>query len=161
MQVNLLSIVVPLYNEENSLELLVERIVESVTNIGCSYEVIFVDDGSTDGSFAKLQKLYNNYPATIQVIRFNRNFGKSAALNAGISKARGDVIVTMDADLQDDPQAIPEMLQLLKQGWDVVSGWKKIRHDPLSKTLPSKIWNNLTSMMSGLQLHDFNCGFKM
>ncbi|MBN1983539.1 MAG: glycosyltransferase family 2 protein [Chitinivibrionales bacterium] len=161
MSENLLSIIIPLYNEQDSLQPLFEKIIESLTNIGYSYEIIFIDDGSTDNSFSVLQNLYNKYPATVQVIRFTRNFGKSAALAAGISKAAGNIIVTMDADLQDDPVAIPEMLALLNQGWDVVSGWKKIRHDPLSKTFPSKIWNYMTSQMSGLRLHDFNCGFKM
>lgn len=124
------------------------------------YDVLFVDDGSTDNSFAVCKKLYEEYPGKIHIYRFSRNHGKSAALNAGISKAAGDVIITMDADLQDDPEAIPGMLDLINQGWDVISGWKKKRYDPILKTVPSKLFNFVTSIMSGLKIHDFNCGLK-
>lgn len=154
------SIVVPLYNESQSLEALMQSINAVFEKINVSYTVLFIDDGSTDNSFEICKQLYDQYPGRVQVYRFSRNFGKSAALRAGIAKAEGDVIVTMDADLQDDPEAIPAMLEKLEQGWDVVSGWKKKRHDPLSKTFPSKVWNFLTSTISGLHLHDFNCGFK-
>ena len=120
-----------------------------------------IDDGSTDGSFEIIRELYYKYKEKIKAIRFARNYGKSAALSAGIKKAEGDIIVTMDADLQDDPCAILDMIKLIEnQGWDVVSGWKKKRYDPITKTLPSKIWNFATSVVSGVKIHDFNCGFK-
>jgi glycosyltransferase involved in cell wall biosynthesis len=156
-----ISIVVPLLNEEESLPYLmkaVDLVMKEMVKL--PYEVLFIDDGSTDASFMVCKTLFNEYLGKIKVYRFTRNYGKSAALNAGIKKATGDVIITMDADLQDDPEAIPGMISCINEGWDVVSGWKKVRHDPLSKTLPSKLWNNLTSWMSGVKLHDFNCGFK-
>jgi len=155
-----ISIVIPLFNEEESLPHLIKAISEVMVKEAVTYEVIFVDDGSTDGSFQVCTQLYKEYSGIIRVYRFNRNYGKSAALSVGISKADGDIIITMDADLQDDPIAIPEMIKLLNQGWDVVSGWKKKRYDPISKTLPSKFFNLLTSKVSGLEIHDFNCGFK-
>jgi glycosyltransferase involved in cell wall biosynthesis len=154
------SIVVPLYNEKESLPELMKGIAETLGNCGKTFEVVFVDDGSVDDSFDEVKALHKTYPGNIKALRFSRNCGKSAALNAGIAHASGDIIVTMDADLQDDPAAIPEMIAKLEEGWDVVSGWKKIRHDPLGKTFPSKIWNAMTSMVTGLKLHDFNCGFK-
>jgi glycosyltransferase involved in cell wall biosynthesis len=125
-----------------------------------SYEVVFVDDGSTDGSFEMLRELHGKYPGRLRIYRFSRNYGKSAALSVGIGHAAGDVIVTMDADLQDDPVAIPEMLRLLDDGWDLVSGWKKKRHDPITFTVPSRIWNTCMSVITGVKLHDLNCGFK-
>ncbi|MBD3345788.1 MAG: glycosyltransferase [Chitinivibrionales bacterium] len=155
-----LSIVVPLYNEEDSLVHLTQAIEQAINPLGYEYEVIFVDDGSTDRSLEICKELHDKYPGTLKVLSFNRNYGKSAALSVGIDKAEGDVIVTMDADLQDDPSAIPEMLNKLDEGYDVVSGWKKKRHDPLSKTLPSKFYNSLTALFSGVKIHDFNCGFK-
>jgi glycosyltransferase involved in cell wall biosynthesis len=155
-----LSIIIPLYNEQESLEPLVAAIRSAMEPVRCDYEIVFIDDGSTDGSFAALQALHRAYPGTIRVFRFSRNHGKSAALSVGIAKAAGEIIVTMDADLQDDPVAIPEMMALIGQGWDVVSGWKKTRHDPLLKKIPSKVWNVITAFVSGLTLHDFNCGFK-
>jgi glycosyltransferase involved in cell wall biosynthesis len=155
-----ISIVIPLYNEAQSLDPLMKSIAGAMLGIKAEYEVVFVDDGSTDASFETCSRLVNEYPGLIHAIRFSRNYGKSAALSVGINRAAGDVIITMDADLQDDPSAIPEMIGLLDSGWDVVSGWKKKRHDPLSKTVPSKAFNALTSAISGLRLHDFNCGFK-
>ena len=155
-----LSIVIPVFNESESLPHLMKAISDALKPPDIKYEIVFVDDGSTDGSFDVIRKLREQYPGTIRATRFTRNHGKSAALSVGIEKAAGDIIVTMDADLQDDPAAIPDMLKLLDQGWDVVSGWKKKRLDPLTKTLPSKIYNGVTSMFSGLHLHDFNCGFK-
>jgi glycosyltransferase involved in cell wall biosynthesis len=125
-----------------------------------SYEVIFIDDGSTDASFETLRALHEHYPSRVRAYRFNRNYGKSAALSVGIGKALGDIVITMDADLQDDPTAIPDMLQLIDQGWDLVSGWKKKRHDPLVFTVPSKCWNACMSIITGVKLHDLNCGFK-
>jgi len=155
-----ISIVVPLYNEKESLSHLVAEIAKTLDSCGKIYEVVFVDDGSTDGSFDELQLLHKTYNSKMKALRFSRNYGKSAALNAGIDHASGNIIITMDADLQDDPAAIPEMIAKLEEGWDVVSGWKKVRHDPIGKTLPSKVWNIFTSMLCGLKLHDFNCGFK-
>ena len=155
-----LSIVVPLLNEQESLPSLVQAIVSAMKAIGNDYEMVFIDDGSTDGSFGVLRELHAQHPSVIRAFRFTRNFGKSAALSVGIDKAAGDIIVTMDADLQDDPAAIPEMIALIGQGWDLVSGWKKTRHDPLLKKIPSKFWNSITAFISGLKLHDFNCGFK-
>jgi len=155
-----ISIVVPLYNEKESLPHLMAEIAKTLDSCGKSYEVVFVDDGSTDGSFDELRLLHKTYNSKMKALRFSRNCGKSAALNAGIGHAAGNIIITMDADLQDDPAAIPEMVAKLEEGWDVVSGWKKVRHDPIGKTLPSKVWNIFTSMLCGLKLHDFNCGFK-
>ncbi len=161
------SIVIPVYNEEESLPELMKGVSSTFDSMGKSYEVIFVDDGSTDDSFNVVRVLRETYGVgdaenvnRIKAIRFSRNSGKSAALSAGIEYACGDMIITMDADLQDDPAAIPEMLSKIDEGWDVVSGWKKVRHDPFGKTFPSKIWNAMTSMAAGLKLHDFNCGFK-
>jgi glycosyltransferase involved in cell wall biosynthesis len=155
-----ISIVVPLFNEEESLPLLIKAITDVMQRENYSFEVLFVDDGSTDKSFSVLKEIRSTHGNHIKVYRFSRNYGKSAALSIGIKHATGDIIVTMDADLQDDPEAIPEMIRTLDQGWDVVSGWKKKRYDPLSKTLPSKVWNTGISMLCGLKLHDFNCGFK-
>lgn len=157
---NKVSIVIPLYNEEDSLPHLMKAIAGVLDGQEPEYRVLFVDDGSTDNSFEVCKKLYEEYPGKVQVYRFSRNHGKSAALNTGIGKADGDVIITMDADLQDDPQAIPDMLKLIDEGWDMVSGWKKKRYDPVTKTIPSKFFNFITSTMSGLKIHDFNCGFK-
>ena len=154
------SIVIPMYNEEESLPLLMKGIAATFNGIGKSYEVVFVDDGSSDNSYNIVKTLHKEYAGHIKAIRFNRNSGKSAALSAGIDCAVGGIIITMDADLQDDPAAIPEMIAKIEEGWDVVSGWKKVRHDPFGKTFPSKIWNFMTSTVSGLKLHDFNCGFK-
>jgi glycosyltransferase involved in cell wall biosynthesis len=156
-----ISVVVPLLNERESLPLLAEAIHEVMAEWGKEYEILFVDDGSTDGSFAVCRELREKRPDRIRVYRFGRNYGKAAALRAGIERADGEVIVTMDADLQDDPAAIPAMVAKLEEGYDVVSGWKKKRYDPLSKTLPSKVWNVFTSKVSGIDLHDFNCGFKV
>jgi glycosyltransferase involved in cell wall biosynthesis len=155
-----LSIVVPLLNEKENLTPLVEAIGAVLDGRSLSYEVIFVDDGSTDASFETLRELHLKQPSRVRVFRFNRNYGKSAALSVGIGKAQGDVIITMDADLQDDPIAIPDMLKMIDEGWDLVSGWKKKRHDPITFTLPSKFWNACMSFITGVKLHDLNCGFK-
>jgi glycosyltransferase involved in cell wall biosynthesis len=157
----LLSIVIPLLNEAESLPELYAGISAEIGKTANSFEVIFVDDGSTDDSYEVLKTLHDKNPETVRVVRFSRNFGKAAALSVGIEKAKGDVIITMDADLQDDPVAIPDMLAVLDKGYDVVSGWKKKRFDPVfTKNLPSKFFNWFTSLMSGVKLHDFNCGFK-
>lgn len=156
-----LSVVIPLYNEYESLGELMNSIVESVGPLGHEYEVVFVDDGSTDGSYEEIKRLHEEHSGKVRGYRFTRNYGKAAALSVGIEHADGDVIVTMDADLQDDPSAIGAMLNKLDEGWDVVSGWKRKRYDPLlSKNLPSKFFNFVVSRMSGVRIHDFNCGFK-
>lgn len=156
----MISIVIPLHNERESLAPLMQSICEVMDRTEDEYEVLFIDDGSTDGSFNTLEELYKTYEKKMRVFRFTRNYGKSAALSTGIKEARGDIIITMDADLQDDPVAIPDLLAKLDEGWDVVSGWKKKRYDPLTFTIPSKLWNIVNSVCSGIKLHDFNCGFK-
>ncbi|MFH1068828.1 MAG: glycosyltransferase family 2 protein [Candidatus Glassbacteria bacterium] len=155
-----ISVVIPVFNERESLEPLYEKLREVIEGLGRSFEIVFIDDGSTDGSFEVLAGLHNRDPR-VAVIRFRRNFGKSAALAAGFAASRGELVFTMDSDLQDDPQEIPAMLDRLAEGYDLVSGWKHQRRDPLSKTLPSKLFNLVTSWVSGLRLHDFNCGFKL
>jgi glycosyltransferase involved in cell wall biosynthesis len=154
------SIVIPLYNESESLGALMEAISGVMTKSADAWEVVFVDDGSTDRSFETLKQLRSVYGERIRIFRFSRNYGKSAGLATGIREAKGDVIITMDADLQDDPTAIPDLLAKLDEGWDLVSGWKKKRYDPITFTLPSKLWNVVNSILSGVKLHDFNCGFK-
>lgn len=155
-----ISIVIPLLNEEESLPELMNWIDKVMSEHKFSYEVLFVDDGSTDDSWKVIQTLSNQYN-TIKAIRFRRNYGKSAALNTGFSKAEGDVVFTMDADLQDSPEELPQMYAtIMKGGADLVSGWKKKRFDPLSKTIPTKIYNWATRKMSGINLNDFNCGLK-
>ncbi len=154
-----LSIVVPLYNERESLTELHERIVAAVKAMGAEYEIVFVDDGSTDGSIGILRELREGDP-NVRIIRFPANRGKAAGLQAGFDAARGDIVITMDADLQDDPAEIPALVVALDDGLDMVSGWKKERHDPLSKTLPSRFFNAVVRFFSGLRLHDFNCGLK-
>jgi glycosyltransferase involved in cell wall biosynthesis len=154
------SIVVPVMNEEKSVPLLFERVSEQLTQLGKTYEVIFVDDGSTDATFHELEKLHAQHPGIVRVVRFRRNFGKTPALVAGFSRCHGDVIFTMDGDLQDDPTEIPNFLAKLDEGYDLVTGWKFPRLDPLSKTFPSRIFNWMVSTMTGVHLHDINCGFK-
>jgi glycosyltransferase involved in cell wall biosynthesis len=155
-----LSLVIPLLNEKESLSPLMEAIADALDKTAFDYEVIFVDDGSTDGSFDAIRSLCNEYTGKIRAVRFSRNYGKAAALSVGIERSAGDIVITMDADLQDDPAVIPDMVKLLDTGYDVVSGWKKKRYDPVTKTLPSKVWNIATSLVAGVRLHDFNCGFK-
>lgn len=152
------SIVIPLLNEEESLNELLSWISHAMSSHGFTYEVLLIDDGSTDDSWETIGVLAKKHP--IRGFRFNRNYGKSAALNVGFAEAKGDVIVTMDADLQDSPDEIPALYELVKSGNHLVSGWKKKRHDPLSKTIPSKFFNKVTRMISGIRLHDFNCGLK-
>jgi glycosyltransferase involved in cell wall biosynthesis len=156
-----ISIVVPLLNEEESLRELFTLIDETMRRIKMSYEIIFVDDGSTDRSFEVLTVLHTEYPKIIKAIRFRRNFGKSAALSAGFKEAQGEFIITMDADLQDDPNEIPSLIETLGDSYDLVSGWKKKRHDSVIFTLPSQIANAITSKMTGLRIHDLNCGLKV
>ncbi|HEY6632256.1 MAG TPA: glycosyltransferase family 2 protein [Rhizobiaceae bacterium] len=153
------SIVVPVYNEQDSLAALCQRIEAVMAALGHGYEIIFVDDGSTDASPGRIEALAASH-ANVKCITFRRNFGKAAALDAGFAAASGGYVITMDADLQDDPQEIPNLLAKLDEGYDVVSGWKRVRNDPLHKTLPSRIFNSVVSRLSGVRLNDFNCGFK-
>jgi glycosyltransferase involved in cell wall biosynthesis len=156
-----LSIIIPVYNEEESLPELFEWIVKVVDESLISTEVIFVDDGSTDASWSVISKL-NNSDSRAKGVKFNRNYGKSAALNVGFHECKGDVVITMDADLQDSPDEIPGLVKMITEdGYHLVSGWKRKRHDPLSKTLPSRFFNKVTSWVSGIKLHDFNCGLKV
>ena len=155
------SVVVPLYNEEESLPELMAWIERVCTANALSYEVIMVDDGSTDTSWSVVEALKAQYGERLKAIRFARNYGKSAALYCGFEAAEGEVVFTMDADLQDSPDEIPEMRRMvLEEGYDLVSGWKRKRYDPLSKRLPSKFFNATARCVSGIKLHDFNCGLK-
>lgn len=156
-----ISVVIPLFNEEESLPELAEWIARVMKENKFSYEIIFVDDGSSDRSFHVIRNLSQNNPH-IKAIRFSRNYGKSPALHTGFQEAEGDVVITMDADLQDSPDEIPELYHMIKdEGYDLVSGWKKKRYDPLSKTLPTKLFNATARKVSGIKnLHDFNCGLK-
>ncbi|MBR6672618.1 MAG: glycosyltransferase family 2 protein [Alistipes sp.] len=155
-----ISVVVPLYNEQESLSELVEWIDRVARENTLSYEVIMVDDGSSDDSWQVVEQLNDKYPA-IKGIRFARNYGKSAALYCGFAEAEGEVVFTMDADLQDSPDEIPEMRRMiLEEGYDLVSGWKKKRYDPAGKRFPSKFFNWTARVVSGIKLHDFNCGLK-
>lgn len=155
-----LSIVIPVYNEVDSLRELHARVTEVCASCVEDFEVLFVDDGSTDGSLGVLRALADENPEQTGVVELRRNFGKAAALDAGFRQARGNVLITLDADLQDDPDEIPRFLSRLEEGADLVSGWKQHREDPLDKTLPSKLFNRVVSRVSGLRLHDFNCGYK-
>lgn len=155
----MLSIVVPVFNEQDSLNELVRRIADVSQKYGYEYEVWLVDDGSTDDSWQKIVSLAEKHPEVCG-LRLRRNFGKAAALAAGFDHARGDRLVTMDADLQDDPSEIPNLLAKLDEGFEVVSGWKRVRHDPWHKVLPSRIFNGLISWLTGVRLHDHNCGLK-
>jgi glycosyltransferase involved in cell wall biosynthesis len=156
-----ISVIIPLYNEKESLLELHRQLCEILKGLEKkSYEIIFVDDGSDDGSSEILKSLHD-VDRFVEVIRFRRNFGKAAALQAGIDNARGEMVITMDADLQDSPLEIPRFLAALGDDYDVVSGWKKSRQDPLSKTLPSRLFNWVTRCISGIDIHDFNCGFKL
>lgn len=155
-----ISIVVPLYNEEESLSELLAWIKQVMDQHQRSYEIVMVDDGSKDSSWQVVKDLKMKYPE-IRGIKFQRNYGKSAALHTGFQEVKGDVVITMDADLQDSPEEIPELYRMVKEEkFDLVSGWKKKRHDPFSKRFPSKIYNRLVRMMTGIKLHDFNCGLK-
>ncbi len=155
-----LTLVIPLYNEEESLPELAAWIDKVCTQNALSYEIIMVDDGSRDRSWQVIGQL-NAQNSAIRGIKFRRNYGKSAALNVGFSEARGNVVITMDADLQDSPDEIPALYQMIwNEGYDLVSGWKKQRYDPISKTIPTKFYNAVTRWATGIQLHDMNCGLK-
>ena len=153
------SLVVPVYNEEESLRILYQEIVEVAAKLDAEIELIFVDDGSTDSSWAIIAEL-RAQDARVRGVRFRRNFGKAAALDVGFKTASKPIVMTLDADLQDDPKEIPEFLALLDSGFDVVSGWKKRRHDPWHKVIPSRIFNAMVSSLTGVKLHDHNCGMK-
>lgn len=153
------SIVIPVYNEVESLERLHQQLSELAEQHDYSMEMIFVDDGSADGSWEVIEALARS-DDHVRGIRFRRNFGKAAALSAGFAAVRGELVFTLDADLQDDPREIPRFLEKMKEGLDVVSGWKQVRHDPWHKVLASRIFNGLVSCLTGVRLHDHNCGFK-
>ncbi len=154
-----ISLVIPVYNERDSLDRLTNWIHEAIGS-QYRYEIIFVDDGSTDGSWDEIDRLGQEH-GEVSGIRFRRNYGKSTALQSGFDHATGQYVVTMDSDLQDDPHEIPEMIQMIKEeGYDLVSGWKKKRHDPINKTIPSRFFNFVTSLVTDIKLHDFNCGLK-
>ncbi len=155
-----ISVVIPVYNEEESLPELVRWIDRVMSENSYSYEMIFVNDGSTDASWEVIRKLSRSN-GHIKAVGLTRNYGKSAALDIGFNKARGNVVITMDADLQDSPDEIPELYRMIVEGgYDIVSGWKKKRHDPITKTIPSRFFNGFTRLISGIKLHDFNCGLK-
>ena len=154
-----LSIVIPVMNEEGNLPELYERLTAKLEEINLPYEIVFIDDGSSDGTWAFITRT-NAVDKRVVGLRHRRNFGKARALADGFAEARGDVVITMDGDLQDDPDELPKFLEMLDQGYDLVSGWKQRRQDPLGKTAPSKVFNWTVRKVSGVQLHDFNCGFK-
>ena len=154
-----LSIIIPLYNEEKSLIELYENIISVLKGINKSHEIIFIDDGSQDRSFEILIDFHRK-DKNVRIIQFRKNYGKSAALECGFREARGDIVITMDADLQDDPKEFPNLIAKINEGYDLVSGWKKKRYDPFIKRNTSKLYNFVTSIVSGIRLHDFNCGLK-
>ena len=154
-----ISVVIPSYNEKESLPELSERLATVLSGMTEAWEVWFIDDGSSDGSLAVLRELHDR-DARFKTARFRRNYGKSAALAVGFERASGRYVITMDADLQDDPAELPALIEKIDEGWDMVSGWKKKRYDPISKTIPSKFFNFVTGRLSGISIHDFNCGLK-
>ncbi|MBL4862709.1 MAG: glycosyltransferase family 2 protein, partial [Crocinitomicaceae bacterium] len=155
-----ISVVIPLYNEEESLPELHDWIDRAMNENKFSYEILFVDDGSKDGSWGVVEKLNSKNPS-VKGIKFQRNYGKSAALQKGFEACKGRVVITMDADLQDSPDEIPELYRMIvEDDYDVVSGWKKKRHDPITKTIPTKLYNWAARRITGIMLHDFNCGLK-
>ena len=157
-----LSFVIPVKDEEQTLETLYQGINDSLSQVDTNirFEIIFIDDGSTDNSWGEMSRLAEQHPDMIKAIKLRRNFGKSFALSTGFKECQGSIVFTMDADLQDDPTEIPKFLAKIAEGYDVVSGWKNNRQDPLSKTIPSKLFNKMTAKLTGISLHDFNCGFK-
>jgi glycosyltransferase involved in cell wall biosynthesis len=155
-----LSIIIPLYNENESIRELHDKICSVCEREKILFEIIYIDDGSNDGSFDVLTSLHRE-DSRAKVIQFRKNFGKSEALSAGFSNLKGRMIITMDADLQDDPAEIPRLISKLNEGYDLVSGWKKKRNDPFTKRIPSKFWNRTTSLLTGIKIHDFNCGLKI
>jgi dolichol-phosphate mannosyltransferase len=154
-----ISVIVPVHDEEQSVEPLFTELAGALAPLDTSWEVVFVDDGSTDSTFARLTRLHELHDQ-VRVVRLRRNFGKAAALAAGFAEAAGDVVVTIDGDLQDDPNEIPRLLAKLEEGFDLVCGWKTRRRDPLTRRVPSRIFNAVAGRLSGLRLHDMNCGLK-
>lgn len=154
------SVVVPVLDEEDSIRPLYAALVDVLEHLDGEYEIIFIDDGSQDSSFEILKDLHKGDTEHVRVIQFRRNFGKTAALTAGFAEARGDIVVTMDADLQDDPLEIPDLVARLDEDYDLVVAWRHERQDPLSKRLPSKVANTAVSLLTGVRIHDLNCGFK-
>ena len=154
-----ISVIIPVYNEVESINELYKQLLKALQEFS-RYEIIFIDDGSSDGSVETIKKL-SELDNSINLIQFHRNYGKSAALAEGFKHAKGNYIVTMDADLQDDPKEISNLINKLEEGFDLVSGWKKDRKDPLSKRLPSKLFNFVTRLFTGVNIHDFNCGLKI
>ena len=155
----MISVVVPVHDEERSVALLYDELRSALEPLRAPWEAIFVDDGSTDGTFSALTRLHNS-ERNVRVVRLRRNFGKAAALVAGFDQAHGEIVVTIDGDLQDDPAEIPRLLAKLDEGFDLVTGWKTHRRDPISRRLLSRIFNRVTSAFSGVRLHDMNCGLK-
>lgn len=155
----MISVVIPVHDEERSVALLYDELRSALEPVGHEWEAIFIDDGSTDGTFAALTRLHSQMD-NVRVVRLRRNFGKAAALVAGFDQARGETVVTIDGDLQDDPAEIPRLLAKLDEGFDLVSGWKTRRRDPLSRRILSRVFNAVTSRFSGVRLHDMNCGLK-
>jgi glycosyltransferase involved in cell wall biosynthesis len=153
-----ISVVIPTFNEEESLPELCTMVVETVRKMHVPFEILFIDDGSSDNSLKVIEDLHQKYEQ-VKAVSFRRNYGKSEALNEGFRIAEGDIVITMDADLQDDPREIPRLVEKLN-GFDLVSGWKKKRHDPLKKIIPSKLFNFTTALLTGIRIHDFNCGLK-
>jgi dolichol-phosphate mannosyltransferase len=154
-----ISVVIPVHNEERSVALLLDELGSALDPLEQPWEAVFVDDGSTDGTFSALTRLHDA-AGNVRIVRLRRNFGKAAALQAGFEEAQGDIVVTIDGDLQDDPAEIPRLLAKLDEGFDLVSGWKTKRRDPLTRRIPSRVFNGVTSRISGLRLHDLNCGLK-
>ncbi|WP_424353698.1 glycosyltransferase family 2 protein [Methanosarcina mazei] len=151
-----LSIIIPVHNEEENILELYKSLYNILSLVGKTYEIIYVDDGSTDDSFEKIKSIEDT---RVKVVRFQRNYGKAAALSCGFKKSKGDIVITMDGDLQDDPKEIPRFIEELDK-YDMVSGWKSKRYDPISKTLPSRFFNWLTRFITGVKINDFNCGYK-
>lgn len=154
-----LSLVIPVLNEEGSLVVLTDKIMSVLLSKNIKGEILYINDGSTDQTRDILNDLSEKHD-NVKVVHFRNNKGKAAALQEGFTKAKGRYVITMDGDLQDDPEEIPNLIAKLEEGWDMVSGWKKVRHDPLDKTLPSKLFNKTTSKLTGIPIHDFNCGLK-
>jgi len=154
-----ISLVIPICNEKESLPELYRETVTVLDGLGVTYEIIYIDDGSRDGSRPLLEDLHRR-DDRVKVLELRRHYGKAAALAAGFREAQGEIIITLDGDLQDDPGEIPKFLKEIDKGYDLVSGWKRERQDPLSKTLPSRLFNSVTSLLTGIRIHDFNCGFK-
>ncbi|MCK4647966.1 glycosyltransferase family 2 protein [bacterium] len=153
------SIIIPVFNEEENLRLLYSQLRTVLKGLGKNYEIVFIDDGSSDNSFSVLKDMRSRNK-NIRIIQFRRNFGKSAALDAGFQSAQGEMVITMDADLQDDPAEVPKFIAKLKEGYDLISGWRVKRKDRLFKRLSSRVFNGVTSLLTGIRIHDFNCGFK-